>query len=63
MILKSDKEQCDEIMMRLGEYFKAEAMKEIEIIEKESKDIKIPEDLDKKMREITQKYMSEFDEI
>lgn len=63
MILKSDKERCDEIMMRLGEYFKAEAMKEIEIIEKESKDIKIPEDLDKKMREITQKYMSEFDEI
>lgn len=49
----------NEVLMQIGEYFKDESMKEIESIKREinNSSIEIPEHLDKKLWEITKKYM------
>lgn len=51
--------KSDDILIKLGEYFKNESMKEIELIEKEIKDkgLELPEHLDRKLWEITEKHM------
>lgn len=57
--MKSDEERCDEVMQRLGRYFKEQSIKEIEILEKEiqNKNLKLPKHLDYKLWKITEKYM------
>lgn len=57
--MKSDEERCDEVMQRLGRYFKEQSMKEIEIIEKEiqDKNLKLPKHVDDKLWKITEIYM------
>lgn len=51
--------RSDDILIKLGMYFKNESMKEIELIEKEIRDkgLELPKDLDKKLWEITENYM------
>lgn len=57
--MKSDEERCDEVMQRLGRYFKEQSMKEIEILEKEiqDKNLKLPKYLDYKLWKITENYI------
>lgn len=60
---KSDKilreledQQCDLVMISLGKYFKEESMRQLEEWEEEIKATELPETLDYKLKQITEKY-------
>lgn len=51
----------DDVLNRLGEYFENESIKYLESMEEEVKSIEIPNQLDDKLKEITERYMKEND--